>query len=116
MMNTRPRSEYAPRALDSIPKRILGASVSTPSIIIIGTITVVTTYNGHIHLIEHSAYHIFVHTGRISQRILHGFDFRAAPFNDEKIRIYEVRDRKDIETSNKRRKIHNHIIVFLLER
>ena len=90
--------------------------MSRLTIIIIGTIAVVATHSGHIHLIEHNANNIFLHTGRMAQRVLHGIDFRGTPLNHEKIGIYEARRRADVHSSNKRCKINNHIIVFDLER
>ena len=57
------------------------------TIIIIGTITVIAAHSGHIHFIEHSADNIFLHTGRMAQRVLHGIDFRGAPLNHENIGI-----------------------------
>ena len=89
--------------------------MSRLTIIITGTIAVIAAHSGHIHLIEHSADNICLHTGRMAQRVLHGIDFRGAPLNHENIGIYEARRRADVHTSNKRRKINNHIIVFALE-
>ena len=82
------------------------------TIIIIGTITVIATHSGHIHLIEHSADNIFLHTWRMAQRVLHGIDFRGAPLNHENIGIYEARasrERPPQQQAVQDQQLHNHI-------
>ena len=85
------------------------------AIIIIGTMPVIATYSGHIHLIEHSATIFACTPGACAKRVLHGIDFRGTPLNHEKIGIDEVGRRADVYTSNKRCKINNHIVIFILE-
>src|SRR5262245_14784529 len=83
--------------------------------VIMGTVAVVTTHNGHIDLIEHSADNTFLNARSVAQYILRGLDFRGAPLNHEDIRIYKPTRRTYVHSGNKRSKINNYIIVFDLE-
>jgi len=51
--------------------------------------TVVTAHTSYIYFVKHGAYDIRLHNARMAESILHGIDFRGAPFNDKDIRIYE---------------------------
>src|SRR5262245_55690955 len=80
-----------------------------------GTIAVVAAHNGHIDLIEHSAYEVFLNAGSVAQYIPYSLNFRGTPLNHQDIRIYEAGRGADVHSGNKRSKINNYIVIFDLE-